>query len=433
MPPLRLLHLSDIHFTMKAGTVGYDPDEDVRSELVRDLKKNVAKYGKINAVLISGDVAYSGKKAEYEKASIWINELCEAGQCDPTSQVYVCPGNHDVDQGTLKANAAIQDIHFAITRDQEIQQCENALKQRLDQPEVRRLLYASLTEYNSFAGGYGCAFFGDSESFFWTDDLELNDGSTLRIRGLNSALLSGLSDIEGSLFLSQRAYTIPNKEGVEYLVMCHHPPSWLKDGRQVENFLDGRSRIQLYGHEHDQRIKPGRDGVRLFAGAVHPSRDEAEWAPGYNIIDIEVNTRESKRWMDVTIHAREWQKKGAVQFRAYEDKDTPEHKMQFKLADWSASKRPQDALKADTGNADDGQVVPKEKQGDPAVNSRQLVYKFFQLPFARKSEIVSHLGLVDESDSALPDVERFKKALARAKDKKLIGELSRLVEEQQRG
>lgn len=330
---LRLVHLSDIHFSFRASETGFNPDRDLRRELVRDLAEQAHADGKIDAILVSGDVAYAGKPQEYADAAAWLDELCDAGGC-PRSSVFVCTGNHDIDQDILKANSAIQDIHDAIRREETHYARDTALMRRLQQPEVRNLLYAPLREYNDFAARYECSFFGEGEAFAWDRDLPpLDDGSILRIRGLNSALLSGLSDRPQSLFLGSHAWTMPRHDGIEYLAMSHHPPNWLLDGPEFERGL--RARIQLFGHEHDQRILPARDWVRLYAGSVNPHRGEPNWQPGYNIIDVAVANDNGARTMEVGVHVRVWLGP-PPRFRTFEDINGERvHRSSIPLPSWT--------------------------------------------------------------------------------------------------
>ncbi len=63
---LRFVHLSDIHFSNKAVNVGFNPDRVLREAVVADIKKQRQKLGPMTAILVSGDIAYAGKKDEYE-------------------------------------------------------------------------------------------------------------------------------------------------------------------------------------------------------------------------------------------------------------------------------------------------------------------------------------------------------------------------------
>lgn len=69
---LRFVHLSDIHFSGQIPGIGFDPDRDIRNELKIDLKAQTQKLGKSDAILVTGDVAYAGKKAEYDDAALWL-------------------------------------------------------------------------------------------------------------------------------------------------------------------------------------------------------------------------------------------------------------------------------------------------------------------------------------------------------------------------
>ncbi|PHY21508.1 metallophosphoesterase [Caulobacter sp. BP25] len=427
---LRLAHLSDIHFSNHASKIGFNPDRDVRSELKRDLADQVKKRGPLDAILVTGDIAFAGKREEYQDAAAWLDELCDAGECSRSS-VFVCTGNHDIDQAVLKANSAIQDMHDAIRRGPTHYDRDSALMRRLEQPEVRNLLYAPLREYNEFAARYECSFFGGNESFAWDRDLQLNDGSILRIRGLNSALLSGLSDREKSLFLGTNAWTMPRHDGVEYLCMSHHPPNWLQDGREFEVGLD-RARIQLFGHEHDQRITPARDYVRLYAGSVNPHRSEPSWQPGYNILEISIETGDGVRNMVVDAHVRVWRGPPPL-FRNHDDKDgTPYHRTVIKLADWS----PPSAWRPEPVVSQEEPTVPSPpgESTKPATTMtvRELVHRFFRLSLSQKTEIVGRLDLAKEEDNALPDVERYKLALLRAKEANQLNDVGELIEEMEK-
>ena len=51
---------------------------------------------------------------------------------------------------------------------------------------VRAIVYSALQNYNDFAEKFGGHFAHDR--IYWERDIVLNDGSKLRIRGLNSAI-----------------------------------------------------------------------------------------------------------------------------------------------------------------------------------------------------------------------------------------------------
>ncbi|MFJ7797761.1 metallophosphoesterase [Pseudomonas sp. NPDC096950] len=414
---LRFVHLSDIHFNHRAAQIGFDPDRELRNSVTRDIAKMCGELGRADAILVTGDIAYAGKRTEFEEAASWLEEVCEAAGCG-SEDVLMCPGNHDVDQGVIVENPLIQDGHDAVRRGKNHFDRDQALTRRLIQPDACSLFYLPISTYNEFAARYQSSFFADANTFVWEHDFALNDGTTLRIRGLNTALLSGLSDVEGSLFLGSRAWTLPCQTGIEYLVMAHHPPMWLADQKEAERAFNNSARIQLFGHEHDQRIVPGRDWIKLFAGSVNPHRAEPNWRPGYNIIEVYVDPGLPRK-LKVEVHARDWQGDPA-QFRSIEDVGyDPIHRADIKLPNLPAAMFNQARPVAAAPPGPPVSTVSSAMRAtivEPQHRFRLSVYRFFKLTLSQKNEIVGHLKLAEENDSRLTDVERFKLSLIRARD-----------------
>ncbi len=394
-----------------------------------DVETQCGRLGAADAVLVSGDIAFAGKKNEYESAASWLDAICDAAGCARES-VYLCPGNHDIDQQVIRENPVIADAQEAVRRGKDLYQREKTLMDRLVQPVARELFYAPLQEYNEFAVRYGCSFYGDKENFALDRDFVLNDGSLLRLRAMNSALLSGLQDDEQSLFLGRRAWTMPQATNVTFMTMAHHPPSWLLDKREIEGALNGCAKIQLFGHEHDQRVMMGRDWAKLFAGSVNPHRAEPNWRPGYNIVEIHIEAG-SPRTMVVDVHAREWQGE-PPQFRAYEDvNNAPVHSNRIALPPIKAVPRPNGAEPLAVVTMTSGVTAPSRTQAAAPFTMRSIMNRFFRLSLSQKNEIVGHLDLADEADKGLPDFQRFKLALYRAKEAARLGEVDGMISQRE--
>lgn len=423
---LRFVHLSDIHFSNRVAGFGFDPDREIRNRLLIDIEKRCAELGRPNALLVSGDIAYAGKRSEYENAAQWLDSICDAVGC-ARDAVYLCPGNHDVDQQVIRDNSMIADSQDAVRREQTLFEQDRALSSRLVQPVARDLFYAPLREYNEFAARYGSTFYADGESFAWDRDFVLNDGSILRLRAMNSAILSGLQDAERTLFLGSRAWTMPMATDVEYMSMTHHPPSWLLDRREAEGALNGIARIQLSGHEHDQRIVPGRDWVKLYAGSVNPHRAEPNWRPGYNIFEVFVEDGDARK-MIIDVHAREWQGE-PPQFRALEDVNNERvHRTKIDLPPLRRVRGASGANPRAVGALND--AAPSAARTDaaaPVPTMRVIVNRFFRLSQSQKNEIVGSLGLAEDEDNRLPDFERFKLALQRAQRGARLAEVETMI------
>ncbi|SAL78835.1 metallophosphoesterase family protein [Caballeronia telluris] len=332
--PINIAHLSDIHFRRDENPIGNDPNANMRKELLLDLLELTAAQGKLDAIIVSGDISYNGMKEEFIEADAWLQQVCRETGC-PTSNVYLCPGNHDVSWEVLKRNPLLEAAHNSI-RSKTNNELRNAELLSLLTGETGKAFYSPLDNFNEFAQKYECVFKGTKSNYAWNKQLSLDDGSLLRIRGLNSAILSGRQDKEGQLFLGRDAWTIGREHGVEYLVFAHHPPKWLLDGPEMDNELETMARLQLYGHEHNARILTGTRSVKVFAGSVNPHRLERNWLPGYNFIKISVVTRGAERRMNIRIFAREWQQVTPQQFKAYAgaEKDGS-HETSIPLRPWS--------------------------------------------------------------------------------------------------
>ena len=147
-----LVHLSDIHFTRTSGVSVHDIDKNVRNELVRDATRLATKIGPITGVLVTGDIAFSGSKAEYDHATEWLREFCRTIKC-PAESVWVVPGNHDVDREKAKRKVTRR-LHQGIR--EENSDVDRELREILSDAQSADALLDPLAEYNTFAGRFGC-------------------------------------------------------------------------------------------------------------------------------------------------------------------------------------------------------------------------------------------------------------------------------------
>ena len=101
--PLTFVHLSDIHIR------GYemDLDEEIRRELLLDVQEWRGETGAPDGILVTGDVAFSGQESQYETARTWLRRLADEAGCHP-EDVWVVPGNHDVDWSVIEHNELLQ-------------------------------------------------------------------------------------------------------------------------------------------------------------------------------------------------------------------------------------------------------------------------------------------------------------------------------------
>jgi hypothetical protein len=423
-----LLHLSDIHF--RKGEVGtaMDPNAHLRRELLRDAVAQCERIGVVpDAILISGDVAFAGDPDEYAYALSWLDELCrDLGTT--LSCVFVIPGNHDVLRN-VASRTLIQTIHRAIKGTNDIA-LDGLLRGLLSEEESSRLLYESLGPYNSFAGRFFCDLL-PPERTIAQRDLFLNDGSILRLSGFNSAFVSSAADKKGDLFIDPACMQLVRSRGVEHLVTCHHPCAWLRQGDTLRDFLNDIARVHLFGHEHTNRIEMGRDWVRIAASAAHPERTEPGWEPGYNLLELEVDGTGGDRRLEIGAHVRVWQQRPG-EFRPKTDRGADVFRQSIRLDAWTppTATEGSTAPAAPSGAAVVESESPQEPaRSDPMDTLRDISIKFFKLTLSQKSAIAGKLNLLEEEDANQPDFERFRRVFLRARDRGLVDDLDREVNE----
>lgn len=285
---LRFLHLSDIHFRPSPGDSRHDVDLAVRDDLLSDLRTLRDAIWPIDAVLVVGDLSARGKEAEFHLAREFLDEACAIVGCDPRAVACV-PGNHDVDRD---AHGLLHEGLRRLLRTEPAGEVGARLSAAFADEPAAELLHAPFEAYNRFALPLGWAVTARHPI---PDGWQLDLGDrTLRIMGVNSALISDATDAHehddrrvalGTPQLAQLA----DDAGRVTLLMCHHPSRWLRDRDYVAPWL-ARPHILLTGHEHELGIVVHPDGqsVEIASGAVNPAWNDQAWQPAYNVFELDV-------------------------------------------------------------------------------------------------------------------------------------------------
>jgi predicted MPP superfamily phosphohydrolase len=401
-------HLSDIHFAGYASNAVFDVNSDIRRELALDLDQLVLRSGPLDAILIGGDIAGKGKEAEYGAATIWIEELC--GRFDVAEErVYCVPGNHDVDQAEIREDPVLAALQLSLLRsplesfDAELEALST------DQAHPGQLLRA-LDAYNLFAARYGCAMGADEQH--WTQTIETG-GLKIHLVGLCSALLCGPADSreaeQSQLALGPQGRLPRFADNTFTVMLCHHPPGWLRDREELKPFLE-RAHLQLYGHQHSFDLQPSGAGIRVEAGAVHPARGQDPWHPSYNVISLHWHESDPSEVL-IDFYAR---RLGADQT--------------FGPADEEEDMRRE---KVTIGSAQPAGLPPVPAAPSPEVDpieERELARDFVALGGDRRRLIGEELGLIGPSDKALPEGMRLRRIFEVARETGRLAELRERID-----
>lgn len=424
MGKLVLVHLSDIHFTGSSGTSVHDLDADVRNELLRDAAALTKKLGRATGILVTGDIAFSGQKAEYDRAGSWLLEFCRAVGC-PDESVWVVPGNHDVDRKVANSKVT-KTIHESI-RAKQGHALDTELREVLSDEQSANALLAPLAEYNTFAGRFQCSI--SATKPFWERDLTLPCGTVIRLRGLCSALVSNERDAKNNIVVGSAQVSVNRVDGVEHLTLCHHPPDWLLDQETVITQLESKVCIQLFGHKHFQRVQKINETLRITAGAMHPERSGVDWEPIYNVLEVE---RRDDDHVTVRLFQRRWDKT-SCRFVAVTDPDTgQDHREQLLLGSQRPSVKEQrpnglhevTRTEVAVAGVEVPQLMAKYNDAMPLPNpERRLTFRFLTLPFRHQIAVANSLNVLNDEDRALSDEALFRELFKRATAKDLLGKL----------
>jgi predicted MPP superfamily phosphohydrolase len=110
MSEIKILHLSDIHFRKKKSKNKDDDNklsrQDVQQKLIDTVSSHLKENTPPGVVAVTGDIAFSGKKPEYDDALEFFEKLKSI--LPKETEFLAVPGNHDVDRDEVEKNGAKQ-------------------------------------------------------------------------------------------------------------------------------------------------------------------------------------------------------------------------------------------------------------------------------------------------------------------------------------
>ena len=270
--PVRILHLSDFHFS---SSKAWDADPVLR-DLASFIGKEVREGLQPDLVTITGDLAFSGTTEEYALAKAWLeNQLWPALPGDfSRDRLLLVPGNHDVDRGKVghSARALQSDLLNSNPIDQ------NKLAKILGDVEESPTLLKRHHAYLSFLSDW----LGETQTLPWWQRSFVLQDSRLQIAGLDSAFMAFKDKERGDLLLSryQINQTVSQKDAEKAdwrIALLHHPWDYLaeSDSHESRALIHQHCDLVLRGHLHKTQTErvvppdPSRACLELAAGCVY--------------------------------------------------------------------------------------------------------------------------------------------------------------------
>lgn len=249
---IMILHLSDMHF---CGESSFS-EENIQG-IVCALNRLSSGIENV-LVIVSGDLAYSGKKNQYDQVRFFLDFLEDSLRNRYAMKQFdfvLVPGNHDVDYD--KGDWGHDDL-------------EEIFSSRIFESFIEEELGKQVEFYN-FARRYAC--FSDGGIVC---PKTLKYGSkVVRVNLINTAVFSSLDEDQGYHYLSSLDVKVLAEQcNSDFVIsVMHHPHHWYSSycKKELEQALYSRSDIIFVGHEHyESSMNVGFLGasVDIFAGGM---------------------------------------------------------------------------------------------------------------------------------------------------------------------
>ncbi|ACF43329.1 SUMF1/EgtB/PvdO family nonheme iron enzyme [Pelodictyon phaeoclathratiforme] len=265
---LTWLHISDLHLSDRGR---YDQEVILRA-LVASVKQ-FREEGRVpDLIVVTGDIAHSGKAEEYRQATLFFDDLLAAAGLDKR-RLFVVPGNHDVDRTVNEFLPRTLD--------------SDASSDKFFDPAgvAIAIQFQKLQAYSAWYNSYFAGF----RSF--PTDTTCSTVEVVQIRQvrvamllLNSALFCIDDQDHGKLLLGRRCLDKATKALQEQaadlnLALLHHPLDWLSavERANIRATLGASVDLLLHGHYHetDTECTVSQHGgyLKLGAGASYQTRE----------------------------------------------------------------------------------------------------------------------------------------------------------------
>jgi hypothetical protein len=275
---IAIVHLSDLHLVDGNNVLLQ------RAEAIGNAARASARDAKHCFLLVSGDVAFSGKNAEYGIAELFLNTVLQKMQNDGMEvTVALVPGNHDCNFETAsRLRPLILDNKAQLLSgtldDETITACTS----------VQRAFFEFGTSFGLEAQPSADRML----SYAFSKDI---DGQRVAITCYNTAWVSKIEERAGDLWFPVPIEP-PGDNGASLAIsMFHHPYSWLspENRRAFVELIETTSDLVLTGHEHVQgyfelRHPADDQDVHYVEGAVLQDLQDPK-SSAFNVLGVDTD------------------------------------------------------------------------------------------------------------------------------------------------
>jgi len=231
---LVILHLSDIH-------IKNETDQILTQDLpiAKTLYKHISNNDQV-VVLISGDIAFSGQRKQYDLATTFLENIKKHINKERTVSIsfIMCPGNHDCDFSKNPTREFI--LKSMLTQD--LSKLDSNIFESCTTHQEEYFSFKNRLENNPF----------EEDKLWTTSKIEIGN-KTVVFESINLSWASSLKEQQGKLLFPFSSYLDKSTVVADLRIsLMHHPLNWLNQSsyREFRSSLRPISNFIFTGHEH---------------------------------------------------------------------------------------------------------------------------------------------------------------------------------------
>jgi hypothetical protein len=280
-----IIHFSDIHFVEK---IDENSILKKKEKIISQIKNKLLPFDKLFLV-ISGDIAYSGKKIEYEISINFFNEIINELETYTNKTILLIgiPGNHD-------CNFSIDQT----TRELILDGLESNNYSKLNN-DIIDICTKPQDEYFEFQKNN---FFKNGTILFNNKLLNIVeyrfDNVNIIFNCFNTSWLSKLKEQAGKLSFPLNYFNeeVFDNNATLKVNIIHHPINWQNDysHRDLRKFLNINGDITLSGHEHQADVNKmidiaNNENIFIESAALQDNNNKSK--SNFNLITIDLDEK----------------------------------------------------------------------------------------------------------------------------------------------
>ncbi len=291
---LAILHLSDIHLKRSNNVI------TKRRNRIFDFVKNTLKRFDKCLVVISGDIAFSGKGEEYSIATDLILTLRKEieNYTKLSIDVITAPGNHDCYFDPSKVKL----------RELALNSFDPGTFTDIDEEILEKCLEPQKYYFEFVKSAFGVEPAQTKEKLLTQHHIQL-ENYKIRVLAYNTSWFSRRKEELGRMLFPVElfAQNWENQEADVVISVLHHPYNWQtpENARDFRNHLESTSDIVISGHEHTSSKGyhsnlSGNNTWYFEAPVLQDSKNKTR--SGFNIIGVDLTKAQIRmavvRWVD---------------------------------------------------------------------------------------------------------------------------------------